>query len=207
MNTCHRCSSLGLRFERQYEPHEFIEGDPASRVWIIGLNPAEDPAWVDPRQRSELLRYFDDPAKVHTYFKQFKVVSERLFSLLGKNGGVAHTDLVKCSSYSWPPENANGADRAKIISNCAGYLQLQIDTHSPELIVCNGSEVSSEVRRLLPPPVGTPVNATNYVHTRPNGNTVTVVLSGFIGRIDNYAKRRLGVEIESLLPAGLRNEA
>lgn len=194
---------MGLRFDRQYEPHEFIEGDPHSSIWIVGLNPAEDPAWVDPRQKSELRNYFANPAKIHSYFKQFKVVSKLLFNSLGKDRGVAHTDLVKCSSYSWPPDNATGADRAKIIANCVGYLQRQIDNYGPEALICNGSEVSAEVRRLLPPPGGTPQNATHYLHVGPTGKAVTVVLSGFIGRIDNYAKRRLGLEIEALLSHAL----
>ncbi len=206
MSNCNLCSNFGLRFQRQYQPQEFIEGDPGSRVWIVGLNPAEDPAWVDVRQQADLLTYFDDPVKIHPYFKHFRVVSDRLFDLLGQKGGVAHTDLVKCSSYSWPPENANGADRAQIIANCVGYLKKQIETHCPEVIVCNGSEVSAEIRRLLPPPNGTPANVTNYRHALTADKCLTVILSGFIGRIDNYAKRRLGVEIESLFPAALSAE-
>lgn len=31
------------------------------------------------------------------------------------------------------------------------------------------------------------------------GTEVIVILSGFIGRIDDYSKRRLGYEIESLI--------
>lgn len=198
MQTCDRCAQFGLRFHRQYEPAQFIEGDPDARVWIIGLNPAESQDWVDPRPHSELRDYFSRP-DVHSYFKQFRLVSERLYSMLGEKGGAAHTDLVKCSSYSWPPESAPGSARAEIIKNCSVHLQRQLDAHHPRVLVCNGSEVSQEVRRLLPPPVGTRSTATSYVHTRQNGTTVTVVLSGFIGRIDNYAKRRLGAEVESHL--------
>lgn len=200
MNICDRCTRYGLGFSRLYAPHEFIEGDPQSRVWIIGLNPAEDPMWKDDRDRSRLSSHFEGVTKKHPYFQQFRVVSERLFDMLGKKGGAAHTDLVKCASRSWPPKNLKGADRAAIIANCVGYLQQQIDTYEPALIVCNGSEVSAEVRRLLPPIADTPVNATRYVHVRPSGQSVTVVLSGFIGRIDNYAKRRLGAEIEAVMP-------
>lgn len=217
MHTCNDCSSFGLRFERQYRPEDFIEGDPASRVWIIGLNPAEDPDWVDPRDKSELINYFDNPNEVHRYFRAFKIVSEELFASLGEPTGTAHTDLVKCSSRSWPPKlvqtatlgagrgtafgaSVGGSPRENIISNCSKYLAKQIENYAPDMIICNGSEVSAKIIELLPPPTDFVTNATNYVHVRPlTGKPITVVLSGFIGRIDNYAKRRLGAEIESLL--------
>lgn len=198
MPTCKRCAQFGLRFQRQYEPSQYIEGDPNSRVWIVGLNPAEAQDWVDPRPLSDLRNYFSRP-DVHSYFKQFRLVSEQLYSMLGTSGGAAHTDLVKCSSFSWPPKSAPGNARSKIVKNCAAYLQAQLDAYHPKVLVCNGSEVSQEIRRLLPPPEGIESIATSYVHTRPSGTRVAVILSGFIGRIDNYAKRRLGIEIESFL--------
>lgn len=205
MPTCTLCSNYGLRFDRGYEPQEFIEGNRAARVWIIGLNPAQDLDWKDGRDSQQLLTYFDDERQVHGYFKQFKTVSESLYGLLGKHRGVAHTDLIKCSSSSWPPEGVPSSGRNKIIENCTKYLQQQIKDFQPEIIICNGSEVSAEIKRLLPPPAGTPANATSYRHAT-DGRIVVVVLSGFIGRIDNYSKRRLGLEIELFLE-GLSQES
>jgi len=205
MFNCDCCADFGLRFARLYEPHEFIEGDPRSSIWIVGLNPKEDGDWSDPRGKEGLRNYFQDPTRVSPYFKQFGVVSGRLFDLLGKEGGAAHTDLVKCSSHSWPPKNVKKADRATIIRKCVAYLDMQIQTHQPRVIVCNGSEVSAEMRRLLPPPDDTPSEATRYIYKWPLGNDVTIVLSGFIGRLDNYAKRRLGAEIDALLPSPNRD--
>ena len=75
-----------------------------------------------------------------------------------------------------------------------GFVQPKQHT----IIICNGSEVSAEIKRLLPPPNGTPANATSY-HHKTNERSVVVVLSGFIGRIDNYSKRRLGQEIDLFL--------
>lgn len=198
MPICEQCSASGLRFDRGYEPYEFIEGNRDARVWIIGLNPAQDLDWIDSRNACQLLTYFDDESKVHGYFKQFKTVSELLYNRLGKHQGVAHTDLIKCSSNCWPPEGVSSSGRNKIIENCTKHLQRQLKDFSPEIIVCNGSEVSAEIKRLLPPSDETPANATSYRHTA-NGRSVVVVLSGFIGRIDNYSKRRLGREIESFL--------
>jgi len=200
MNICDSCTTYGLRFQRTYAPHEYIEGDPNAKVWIVGLNPAAATDWEDKRSKSDLQKYFDDPTKVHGYYRQFNVVSERLYQLLGKKEGAAHTDLVKCSSPSWPPKGASWIDRAEIIDNCSRHLQVQLDTYEPALIVCNGSEVSKRLLHLLPPTETTSPNATSYAHVRPNGKAVTVVLSGFIGRIDNHSKRRLGAEIETHLP-------
>jgi uracil-DNA glycosylase len=205
MHTCNRCASFGLRFHRGYQPHEFIEGNRKARVWIVGLNPAQDLDWVDTRSVTGLVEYFDDESKVHGYFKQFKVVSEVLYRELGKEHGVAHTDLIKCSSNAWPPEGVSSRGRSEIIANCTMHLQRQLAEFKPQVIVCNGSEVSAEVKRLLPVPEGTPPNATSYTYCVDDWR-VLVVLSGFIGRIDNYSKRRLGTEIEALL-AQLQGES
>lgn len=199
MPICEQCpNKSGLRFDRGYEPYEFIEGNRDARVWIIGLNPAQELGWTDGRDAPQLLTYFDDESKVHGYFKQFKTVSEALYGRLGKHKGVAHTDLIKCSSNKWPPKNVSSSERKKIIENCTKHLQRQLKDFSPEIIICNGSEVSAEIKRLLPPPNGTPANATSY-HHKTNERSVVVVLSGFIGRIDNYSKRRLGQEIDLFL--------
>lgn len=198
MFTCNKCIAHGLRYERQYAPEQFIEGDPDSRVWIVGLNPAEAKDWVDPRSLNDLLDYFSS-TDVHRYFKQFRLVSERLYAMLGAKQGAAHADLVKCSSLTWPPEGVVRSARSEVVRNCAGYLQLQLERHRPKVIVCNGSEVSREVLRLLPPPQTASSVATSYIHERGDGTKIAVVLSGFIGRIDNYAKRRLGAEIDAHL--------
>jgi hypothetical protein len=198
MHTCKLCASHGLRFHRGYEPHEFIEGNRNARVWVIGLNPTQALDWIDSRRTPELLEYFDDKSKIHGYFKQFRVVSDALYSQFGKDNGAAHTDLIKCSSNAWPPEGVTSRGRSEIISNCTKYLQRQLAELKPKALICNGSEVSAEIKRILPAPVGTAPNATSYSYES-EGQSIVVVLSGFIGRIDNYSKRRLGVDIEAVL--------
>ncbi len=199
MPECHRCANHGLNFDRTYAPDEFIEGNRNARVWIIGINPAAPLNWVDQRTAAELQEIFDDEAQIHRYFRQFRNVSETLYQGLGQQNGVAHTDLVKCSSLNWPPNRENNNDRNIIINNCSDYLIHQIENHRPEIIICNGSEVSSRIRQILTPPPETPDNATSYRHTTADNHAIIVILSGFIGRIDNYARRRLGVEIEQFL--------
>ena len=198
MNDCTQCQEYGLRFRRGYQPVEFIEGKKNSLVWIVGLNPAAEQDWVDSRKTEDLEKYFDDLNTIHGYFKDFKSVSESVFESFGKDFGTAHTDIVKCSSKSFPPETAKGKKAAAVINNCKGFLEAQIKTHKPKIIVCNGAEVSKFMLGFLPPPSGHTKAQTSY-WSKIDGVSVCVVLSGFIGRIDNFAKRRLGIEIEERL--------
>ena len=197
MNHCDLCKEVGLEFLRPYQPAEFIEGKSNSNVWIVGLNPAADIGWTDEERTAEdLSNAFNDTKTIHPYFKDFSKVSPRLFELFGKENGVAHTDIVKCSSKSWPPETAKGKKTQFVIQNCKRYLFTQIEVHKPKMIICNGAPVSHQIKEVLP--VEKQITETAY-ESRIQGQKIIVVLSGFIGRIDDWSKRRLGYEIESLL--------
>lgn len=195
MIECSKCQEYGLSFKRHYNPAKFLEGRTSSSVWIIGLNPAMDQDWVDPRNESNLNAYFDDPSTLSRYFQDFKKVSPRLYSLFGKENGIAHTDMVKCSSKKWPPDSCRGKDAKKVIGNCKDYLINQIAQYKPKMIICNGAPISHEIQTILKPIKKTET----YYITQIDKVKVIVVLSGFIGRIDNYSRRRLGLEIEALL--------
>ena len=153
---------------------------------------------IDPRTTQQLQGYFDDNAGVHSYHFDFRTVPARVFDAFGKAGGTAHTDLIKCSIKGWPPPGTTSRDRKQIIKNCEVYLIKQICELKPAMIICNGAEVSTVVKTMLPPPSDAPATATSYF-SRIETHRVRVVLSGFIGRIDNYAKWRLGREIEARL--------
>ena len=84
--------------------------------------------------------------------------------------------------------------KKEIIANCSGYLKQQIEIHKPKIIICNGADVSSKLLELYPPET-TRQKHTSY-RVQNDKRDFAVVLSGFIGRIDDYAKRRLGQEIE-----------
>ena len=201
MYECRKCGQFGLRYERAYPPQEYLEGNCNSRIWIVGLNPALDPAWVDGidlRATSDLQEYFDDREKAHSYFKDFRAVSTILYDSLGKMGGTAHTDLVKCSSKNWPPNGVSGKGEKRIIENCEVYLLDQLRQIRPLMLICNGASVSTLIKKLFPPPADCSPNVTSYI-AQFEEERMCIVLSGFIGRIDNYAKRRLGVEIEARL--------
>lgn len=196
MHECNKCSEFGFKFERNYLPVEFIEGKANSEVWIVGLNPAMKPDWKDEGRTSKELEELVIK-KNEPYFRNFKPVSEAIYNNFGKDFGTAHTDIVKCSSTSFPPEGAKGKKIDLVINNCKEYLEEQIRTHKPKVIVCNGKPVSELMLKLYPPIAQDNLSQdeTSY-ESNIEGIKVWVILSGFIGRIDNYARRRLGKEIE-----------
>jgi len=177
-------------------PSDFLEGKRDSLIWIVGLNPKGNLEKNDERDVTELENYFE--GDIHPYFHDFRKVSEKLYNLLGKERGVAHTDIVKCFSNEFPPKNCNRKEAQIIISNCKGYFEEQIKKYfpkTPKIIICNGSPVCKIIKRVIKPQID---YITSYVGNF-NGKEITVILSGFIGRLDDYAKLRLGKEIESYI--------
>ncbi|NOZ74439.1 MAG: hypothetical protein GXO90_03550 [FCB group bacterium] len=196
MGICLRCNKFGLVFDRDYSPSQFIEGPLSSKVWIIGINPAAPQDWGDEgRSILELSSHLSANEPLHPYFRDFERVSKSLFDRFGKERGVAHTDIVKCSSKKWPPEACKGKEAKAIVDNCKGYLIKQIIKYKPRLIICNGAIVSSEISRIVKPIH----DHYTYYHAQIEDVPVIVVRSGFIGRIDNYSRRRLGIEIDGFL--------
>jgi uracil-DNA glycosylase len=189
----------GFSFKQNYKPVQSIVGNKDARILIIGLNPKtpkdEDDHYNDGFSAKGLEHFFDKTNPVQPYYRAFEKVSEELFGLLGKVGGVAHTDIVKCYSKKFPPEGCNEKNKKIIIENCVTYLKEQLKDHPPEIIICNGADVCRTMKEIIEPPADLKDNATSYDSVL-HGNKITVILSGFIGRIDNYAKARLGKEIE-----------
>lgn len=189
---CEKCKQYGLYFDRNYSPDHFLEGKPDSLLWIIGLNPKGEEGSNDDRTVEQLQSYFDNKAQIAPYFRDFRRVSAGLYDLLGENRGVAHTDLVKCFSSNFPPKTCGWAGAEEIIENCKWYLITQITRHKPRMLICNGMPVCKVMVEMFPP---SSKSDTAYI-ARIEGNEIAVILSGFVGRVDNYAKRRLGREIE-----------
>ena len=194
MSICKSCENDGLTFESEYyRPEEYFEGNPKAKVWIIGLNPKldDDKKKHTDQKKKDLREYFKNNGKtIHSYFKTFKKVSEQLFDMFGKDEA-AHTDIVKCATNSFNV-------RKVVIKNCQPYLIEQIKKYQPDLIICNGTAVCETIKSIVKPKKELNGLETSYVGSIDNYK-VRVVLSGFIGRIDNYARRRLGKEIEQYL--------
>ena len=99
--TCNKCSALGLSFYSEHiQPPDYIEGRKSADIWIIGLNPKGNLGHVEQRTINDFENFDPD---CHSYFRDFKKVSPMLYkNWKSQNSRVAHTDLVKCFSQSFP---------------------------------------------------------------------------------------------------------
>jgi uracil-DNA glycosylase len=193
MIQCERCKQYNLIFESNFKPVDFIDGKKnTSKVWIVGLNPKLTPNEKDERFEEDLEKF---QCKTRPYFKDFNKVSSKLYGLMGEEYGVSHVDIVKCYTSSFPPKGLKKNEVTAIIKNCSKYFKEQLALWKPELIICNGSPVCQLVKDVIKPPK---IPETSYIGEF-EGSRIYVVLSGFIGRIDDYSKRRLGIEIEHYL--------
>ena len=203
--TCSKCSEFGLGFYATHiKPTDYIEGKRNADIWIIGLNPKGE---VGNEEKRTVADFENFSPQSHSYFKDFSKVSSKLYnSFNSSNSRVAHTDLIKCFSQSFPPivskdGQQSVVDTEPLIKNCSEHLIQQLTEHKPKMIICNGSPVSWEILKMFPPPTNESWNTiTSYQATlKDTDHKFWIVLSGFIGRIDDRNKRRLGKEIEQIL--------
>ena len=193
-NKCENVDEAGYRFDRKYAPTDCLLGKRSSKIWIIGLNPATERGEIDTNTINDLESYFDREGPLSSYFRDFRNVSKRVFDGFGEEGGTAFTDIVKCGSKRFP----GGKVGRQLIENCSDYLKELILELKPQLVICNGSPVSNYMKGVFPPNSDVSNTPTSY-WTDTEGVEMCVVLTGFIGRIDNYSRQRLGVEIENRL--------
>jgi hypothetical protein len=64
------------------------------------------------------------------------------------------------------------------------------------MVICNGAKVCDYIKTAIPP--SEPDEKRGNYRGVIEDWEVAVVLTGFIGRIDNYSRMRLGAEIEQL---------
>lgn len=199
--TCNKCKNYGLEFRSTQNilPFDFIDGNVDADIWIVGLNPKNSIGHIEQRSLSDF-RNFNPNG--HSYFRDFRKVSERLYwNWERPDRNIAHTDLVKCFSETFPPKNENNSknNQRQIVDNCVGYLKKQLLEHKPKLIICNGSAVCWEMMRIFPPQQSFDLDCLTSYNVVFEDYSFWIVLSGFIGRIDNRNKRRLGLEIEQII--------
>lgn len=199
---CIDCKKFGLTFKSPtITPEEYIEGNIKAKVWIVGLNPKDKIGTIEQRTKKQFQSFNPDS---HPYFRDFKKVSEKLYSnWISQKNTIAHTDLVKCFSPTFPPKiNGKNVDIETIVTNCKKHLLSQIRKHKPRIIICNGTKVCREMISFFPPNNNLePSNLLTSYRTKlsyDDKDEFWIVLSGFIGRIDDRNKIRLGREIEKI---------
>ncbi|MBS4212448.1 uracil-DNA glycosylase family protein [Neobacillus rhizophilus] len=216
--SCIYSISCKTNYNRDYNPTEFFFGYPNSKIWLIGVNPAGPVEQSGNHFVGDKLNHFihgfslendKNKYKQTDYFGRFQKVSMKLFNLFGKENGVAHTDLVKCFSPSWTSDSFKDLDSSialkNIISNCTNHLKSQLDSKDlefPKIIICHGRPVADVISKLIPNPVlsdGSSIKYTSYIGSYKKGEenyNVIIINTGMIHRLDDYAKSRLGKEIE-----------
>lgn len=200
--TCDKCKEYGFKFCTAYgiKPNHLIEGNPKADIWIIGLNPKDDKDYVDDEgyiEKRDIEGLRIHKPNNHNYFQPFRTVSENLFANWeSENSNVAHTDLVKCASKTFPDKSKI---RRNIIANCIEYLKWQIEEYKPKMIICNGSDVCNQIIRIYKPQKNDKAEILTSYCVNTDDHKMWIVLSGFVGRIDNRNRRRLGKEIEEII--------
>ncbi len=196
---CNLCSAAGLHFQATHiGPIDYIEGSLQAKIWIVGLNPKGEIGTLESRTKEELQAFTPESSP---YFKDFRKVSEKLYkNWLSENSIIAHTDLVKCYSPTFPPNEKN-KDKLFIVGNCKTFLFKQIQQYKPKLLICNGTDVCNMIMSFFPPNSLESHSSLTSYSAKIQDHSFTLVLSGFIGRIDDRNKRRLGKEIEAILQA------
>lgn len=207
MYVCNKCQAWGLSFKGDYKPEQFLEGKTSSKVWIVGLNPHSEVDTYADKTPEDLANFIckGESYLEADYFQKIKAVSEKLHRMIGKENGCASTDIVKCFSMTWPPRkeelpNISRFSKGKVEETCGEYLRNQIKLLKPLILVCNGESACRALQKLVKPtekklfPIGEWM--TTYYVGEVEEHQVVVILAGFWGRVDNRAKRRIGLEIE-----------
>lgn len=130
-NSCTNCTKPHLKseldkpfsFSAPYAPKEYYWGKKSSKVLYVGVNPfsntigENNPFPIEILQKGPGLNsYFGTIQKWHPY----------LYDSIGKEAGVAFTDLVKCSSGTFPLKGMKVHEFDTVFRNCRTHLQALI---------------------------------------------------------------------------------
>jgi hypothetical protein len=80
-------------------------------------------------------------------------------------------------------------------------LESQIQTYKPRIIICNGIDVGQSITKtkLITVERRSRKYESSYEGCYDKKHKVAVILSGFVGQMDRYARIRLGREIDKYL--------
>jgi hypothetical protein len=163
-----------------FDPLSAIEGDAESPIWIIGINPKTVPGEHATSQPNPINWTNTRPHAPHFQRLQ-RVIGEQWYTCLFKEGGIAHTDLLKCGSPSYS-EVEMGA-----VEHCKGFLLDQIRTHKPKLLLVLSSAAAGIIHGEAGLPDGSTEGTWKIEH-----HQCYVVLSGYSSPFqDRYARLRL----------------
>ena len=180
---CKRCEQFLADRSKGIRPI-FMEGNFGGKIWVVGLNPKLE-------REGEVLNDFDSYITKwqnsefrHPFFKKVQFIFPE-----GVKWGrdVAHVDLVKCAT------KGINKDFGKLVSKCGHFLKRQIRAAKPKLIIADGIPVCQWFKNQKWGEAKQ--NDTSILFSFDDFETL-VVLSGFIGRIDQYSKARLKQEFQ-----------
>ena len=185
--SCPKCNECPMPVKYgtpQFDPRKAIEGDPASPIWVVSLNPKTKGENHKSGQPNPFDWSKSDRSAPH--FLRLKVVlGDHWYAHLLEPGGIAHTDLVKCGS----PAFADVEEEA--VLHCRDFLVNQISEHRPKLLLV----LSSDACRFISAEAKLAENRTEgkWQFGSAIGENCYVVLSGYTSpQQERYAKIRLG---------------
>ncbi len=119
----HTVNDEPFSFKCDYFPTECFWGKASSKILYIGVNPYKDKIGGNNHFPLEILR--NGPGE-NSYFGTIHKWYPLLYEDIGKEGGVAFTDLVKCSSPTFPFNKMKVNDLDTVFKNCRTHLDQQI---------------------------------------------------------------------------------
>jgi uracil-DNA glycosylase len=154
-------------------------------IMLVGLNPKlEMKSRKFPKKFNKILdkhyNYFD--TSIHNYFTPLKSIFENSEKVFKEK--LINTELVKCKTEKW----TNSCKKA--ICYCNKYLKKQIKIIKPKIIICNGVPVCNWFRKEY----NLKEDTSGVINM--DGKKITIIFSGFIGRIDTYSKLRIKKELK-----------
>lgn len=129
--SCHQCTKPYIQkeddepfsFKFEYSPIECLWGKYSSKILYVGVNPFSERIGGNNHFSSEILR--NGPSK-NSYFGTIHHWYPPLYEEIGKENGVAFTDLIKCYSPTFPFKRMKVSDYDIVFRNCRIHLDQQI---------------------------------------------------------------------------------